>query len=84
MLVRLGKAPAVHATPGERVDQLIQIVPEAQQFARELLTEYQTAIYSPYQADPQKARSAADLLKRLSLKAWWWKITNRFLSSLQD
>ena len=84
MLVRLGKAPAVHATPGERVDQLIQIVPEAQQSARELLAEYQTAIYSPYQADPQKARSAADSLKRLSLKAWWRKITNRFLSSLQD
>jgi transglutaminase-like putative cysteine protease len=70
-LRRLRKPPKVNETPLERVDTLKVILPPASEPAQLLLAEYQTAIYSPYQADDSIAEQAGAELRMMSYKAVW-------------
>lgn len=84
ILDRLDKTPEIQATPGERVGQLVKLVPEAQQPASELLNEYQTALYSQHQANPQKSRLAAGQLRQIGVRAWWRKQIQDLFAKLQN
>jgi hypothetical protein len=79
-LKRLGKAPTLEDTPAERASVLIQILPEAAQPIRELLSEYHTAAYSPFSADYDSARQAGQEIRRLSYLA----LLQRLLIGLQE
>lgn len=77
-LNRLRKIPAVQDTPAERAASLASILPPAANPAQRLLTEYQTAIYSPYTADKAIAREAGNEIRKLSWLAWIEHILARF------
>jgi transglutaminase-like putative cysteine protease len=69
-LIRLGEPPAIEDTPTERLTLLAQLLPQAAESCRRLLTEYQAEIYSQHTAHPAIARWAADRIKKQSIKAW--------------
>ncbi len=50
-LKRIGKNPSIHDTPTDRTNSLIHAIPSAASPAGILLSEYQTSIYSPHQAN---------------------------------
>jgi transglutaminase-like putative cysteine protease len=77
-LNRVGKPPAIQDTPSERTASLSSVLPPATDPAQRLLTEYQTAIYSPYTADPVVAREAGNEIRKLSYLAWLERILARF------
>lgn len=68
-LRRLGKTPEKHATPFERADMLIAILPTTDTPAKTLLTEYQFSMYSQKPADLVIANEAAKAIQDLSKKA---------------
>ena len=68
-LIRLGSRPALHHTPAERVQALVELLPEANEPAGRLLTEYQTSTYSLQSADLTSARQSGVLIRKLSLRA---------------
>jgi transglutaminase-like putative cysteine protease len=69
-LTRLGHEPAVKDTPTERLTFLAELLPEAAESCRRLLTEYQAEIYSQHTTHPAIARLAADRIRTHSLRAW--------------
>lgn len=77
-LKRIGKNPSIQDTPTERINSLIQAIPDASEPAQRLLTEYQTSIYSPRQANPEIARKAGYEIRKLSWLARLGKFLPRF------
>ncbi len=61
-------------TPSERVDLLSETLPIARQPARELLSEYERAEYSPYPADLPRARHAGSQVRRLAIQAFFRRL----------
>lgn len=77
-LVRIGRKPALQDTPSERTASLINAIPAASSPAEHLLTEYQTSIYSPHQADSEIARKAGSEIRNLSWLEWFRRLLARF------
>jgi transglutaminase-like putative cysteine protease len=68
-LTRLGYPPEIEDTPTERLTLLAELLPQAAESCRRLLTEYQAEIYSQHTAHPAIARWAADRIQKQSIKA---------------
>lgn len=58
-LRQLEKFPPVHATPSERADNLVHILPKTAPDIKVLLDEHQTYLYTSRTADANQARRAA-------------------------
>lgn len=70
--LRFWEAPPQTAlTPAEQVTALAGLVPEVADPAAVLLEEYQRAVYSPFEADYDRARQAAGQLRIGGYKAWF-------------
>jgi transglutaminase-like putative cysteine protease len=83
-LKRIGKKPSIQDTPTERTNSLIRAIPNASKPAGQLLSEYQTSIYSPHQANPEIARKAGSEIRNLSWLARLGRILARFQESDQN
>ena len=68
-LSRLGETPSQNATPYERADLLVDILPPAKNPVKTLITEYQLSTYSQKPADPVIAYEAGKEIRELSKKA---------------
>jgi hypothetical protein len=55
--------PAIHATPAERADKLVSILPNLSSEIKILLDEHQTYLYTSRHADDDKARRAANRIR---------------------
>jgi transglutaminase-like putative cysteine protease len=66
----LGKPVEPSATPSEAILALDQLLPDGVEYTGVLLHEYQRAIYSPYPADLEKARTASRQLWKAGLNRW--------------
>jgi transglutaminase-like putative cysteine protease len=77
-LKRVGKQPSIQDTPSERMHSLIYAIPSASTPAEQLLSEYQTSIYSPHQANLEIARKAGYEIRNLSWLAWFGRLLARF------
>jgi transglutaminase-like putative cysteine protease len=64
------------ATPHERAQALIKLLPNAEEVIRMLLEEHQTGLYSPRSANPERAQSASFSLRMIVLR----KIIGKFFS----
>ena len=74
----LGKRAQAALTPAERVDSLIELLPEALKPARVLLTEYHQAEFSPHPANLATARSAGAEIRWLAYRAFFRRhLTNK-------
>ena len=58
-LRQLESPPPIHATPAERADQLINLLPDLSPQIKVLLDEHQTSLYTSRTADAGKAQRAA-------------------------
>lgn len=58
-LRQLNSSPPVHATPAERADDLVNLLPEVAPNIKKLLDEHQTYLYTSRTADADQARRAA-------------------------
>jgi hypothetical protein len=58
-LRQLGSPAPIHATPAERADVLIDLLPEVSPQVKSLLEEHQTSLYTLEQANGEQARRAA-------------------------
>ncbi|HUG35104.1 MAG TPA: transglutaminase-like domain-containing protein [Anaerolineales bacterium] len=58
-LRQLGSPAPIHATPAERADTLIGLLPEVSPQVKSLLEEHQTSLYTLKQANGDQARRAA-------------------------
>ena len=76
----LGNPPAIHATPTERANALVGLVPATASPTRVLLVEYQLLAYSPRPADEQTAQQAGAEIRKLSYLAF----AQRLISRLQE
>jgi len=66
--LRLLKHPVpVDATPMERTNTLIAILPQAENSTQNLLDEHQTYLYTSHNADVQRARRAAISIRKYAL-----------------
>jgi len=72
-----GKPPAPNLTPAEQVAWLCDLVPEVSVHAETLLEEYHRSIYSPYQANLNRARRAMEDMRANGYRAWMSRRTNR-------
>ena len=70
-LNRLGQQPDACKTPGERVDSLIHLIPEAEIPSQTLLNEYQRFSYSLYPANLDLAQKSGMVIRRLSYDRWF-------------
>jgi hypothetical protein len=68
-LARLGSRPRITDTPIERAHKLSSLIPEAQEPANCLVTEYQQEIFGILPADLNAARQAASEIRLLSFKS---------------
>jgi transglutaminase-like putative cysteine protease len=68
-LSRLGALLPLSATPAERVEQLVGILPLAVDPAHRLLNEYELSIYSSYPGNPEAAKNAGAEIRKLSVQA---------------
>lgn len=57
----------VDATPNERANTLMSILPKASIYTQNLLDEHQTSLYTSRQADVQRARLAAFNIRKFAL-----------------
>ena len=74
----LGKKITSSLTPSERVNSLIDLLPEATNPAQSLLLQYQQAEYSEHPADIQQALSAGTEIRLLAYRAFLRRhLTNR-------
>jgi transglutaminase-like putative cysteine protease len=58
-LRQLNEPLPIHATPAERADKLVDILPQAKPSVKVLLDEHQTSLYTSRTADARQARRAA-------------------------
>lgn len=65
-----GNPAQPNLTPAEQVERLAGLVPEVRVDASTLLDEYQRSIYSPYAADFNRARRAAEDMRANGYRAW--------------
>jgi transglutaminase-like putative cysteine protease/drug/metabolite transporter superfamily protein YnfA len=79
-LNRLQKRPAENATPSERTEILIQLLPEAVKPAQILLKEYEFGTYSTHSVDIYSAWQASHEIRRLSINARFQKLFAWILS----
>jgi hypothetical protein len=70
MLRLLGEPVSAGQTPAEQIRRLLELVPEADEPASDLLDEYQRALYSPHPYDIGRARLAKNRLWR-SVSGQW-------------
>jgi transglutaminase-like putative cysteine protease len=77
-LKRVKKKPSIQDTPSERTNSLIRAIPSASIPAERLLSEYQTSVYSPHQADTEVARKAGKEIRNLSWLARLGQLLARF------
>lgn len=76
-LARLGSQPAPTDTPSERARTLGRLIPPAENFAKELVTEYQLGTFSPQPANIETARKAGSEIRKLSYIAWFRRLLAR-------
>lgn len=69
-LVRMNEDNGNTLTPSERVNRLIDILPECKTVARQLLTEYELASYSTRGGDIDIATRAGYQIRRMARKVW--------------
>lgn len=62
-LRQLNEALPLHATPAERADKLVSMLPEVSPSVKMLLDEHQTSLYTSRTADARQARRAAFTLR---------------------
>ncbi|HLA07088.1 MAG TPA: transglutaminase-like domain-containing protein, partial [Anaerolineales bacterium] len=68
-LRNLESPPPIHATPAERADKLVSILPKTSPIVKILLDEHQTYLYTSRTADVDQARRAAFTLRTQVLLA---------------
>lgn len=68
-LRQLDSFPPVHATPAERADDLVKILPKTASDIKVLLDEHQTYLYTSRVADVEQARRAAINVRKQVLLA---------------
>lgn len=73
----LGNPPAVNATPTERANALMRLVPATASPTRVLLVEYQLLTYSPRPGDERTAKQAGAEIRKLSYLAFLQRIISR-------
>jgi transglutaminase-like putative cysteine protease len=79
----LGTPAPVHATPAERADRLIELLPEIAPQVKLLLDEHQTSLYTPRTANTERARRAAHQIRMRILAArlrYFW--TGKYSSKI--
>lgn len=70
----LGRTGGPNLTPSERMHQLIDVLPEAEQPIRDFLKEYEQAEYSPYPFDYSRANKASQLVWGFTRRAFFRKL----------
>jgi transglutaminase-like putative cysteine protease len=75
---RLGQQPETNATPSERADLLVSLLPKAEDPAHQLIKEYQASVYSAHHANANLARESAVEIRNLSWRAWLDRTFARF------
>lgn len=68
-LRQLGSPAPIHATPAERADALIGLLPEISLLVKSLLDEHQTSLYTLGQANRDRARRSALQIRAQILSA---------------
>jgi len=82
-LRQLGAPPPINATPSERADKLIELLPEISPQVKRLVDEHQTSLYTNRPADSHEARRAAYQIRVQILAArlrYFW--TGRYSSKI--
>jgi transglutaminase-like putative cysteine protease len=79
-LSRLGQPPRMSDTPSERGNELVQILPVADNSIRSVLIPYQNAIYGNQPGDTEDAQRAGKEIRKLSYLAR----LQRFFARFQD
>jgi hypothetical protein len=76
-LSRLGAPPSPSATPAERANSLIQLIPEAKEPAEYLVNKYQESIYSQAPSKPGDVQVAGKQIRRKSSIFRYKKLINQ-------
>jgi transglutaminase-like putative cysteine protease len=79
-LSRLGQPPRMSDTPAERGNELVQMLPVADNPVRSVLIPYQNSIYGNQTTDPEDALRAGKEIRKLSYLAR----LQRFFARFQD
>ncbi len=67
----LGKVPSPSETPGERVQNLINILPEASQPGWDIINEYHLDTYSDHIVNEERAKKAARQIRKLAWQTFF-------------
>jgi transglutaminase-like putative cysteine protease len=76
---RLGKQPEINATPAERTDLLVSLLPAAEVPATQLLHEYQASAYSVHHVNTAIAKQFAVEIRNMSWRAWLDRYFSRII-----
>ena len=76
-LFRIGVPPARSFTPGERAELLGTSLPSTKSAADELVSEYQTGIFSQESGDIETAQQAGAAIKSISYKVYFQKLIDK-------
>ena len=71
----LGYSTIYSHTPSERLEQITKVIPDAEDYIRVFLKEYQKAEYSPYPFDLEKASQADRMIWRSVFHAFFRRLT---------
>jgi transglutaminase-like putative cysteine protease len=77
-LLRLGQPPRMSDTPAERGNELVQILPVADNSIRSVLIPYQNSIYGNQPGDTEDAQRAGKEIRKLSYLARLQRFFARF------
>jgi hypothetical protein len=67
----LGKVPSPSETPGERVQNLISILPEASQPGWDIINEYHLDTYSDHIVNEERAKKAARQIRKMAWQTFF-------------
>ena len=71
-------------TPAEKIRLLITALPQVEEAAGVLLSEYHQSVYGQFEGDAGKAVQAARDIRKLTMQAWLQNLLNRSMERFTD